>query len=241
MSSVAKHKLNHFYRFFLHLISWFLHVCHSYLVLSRAGFLHIQSTLHLVPQSINHFPPLLEVPGGCPSAHLLLFLFILSGSRIFLPSVSRNAPWTSRLLLLFLLFPFILSFIVFSVWRTLLLYFPRCSNYFISWNHHFCSYSRRLLLSLFFVAPSFSLACQITSSNSPTLALLLSAILFLLYIQFISCCIWLISFSLQLNHGFVLFSSKPHTSSATLVRIFAIRSQLAMFSFFLSVLTCNPW
>ena len=223
--------MNHFYRFFLHLISWFLHVCHSYLALSRAGFLHIQSPLHLVPQSINHFPPLLEVPGGCPSAHLLLFLFLLSGSRIFLPSVSRNAPWTSPLLLLFLLFPCILSFIVFSGWRTLLLYFTRCSHYHQLDPH-----------SLFFAAPSISLACQITSSNSPTLALLLSAALFLLYIQFvISCCIWLISFSLQLNHGFVLFSSKPHTSSATLVRIFAIRSQLATLSFFLSFLMCNPW
>ena len=107
---------------------------------------------------------------------------------------------------------------------------------------HFCSYPRRLLLSLFLAAPSFSLACQIISSNSQTLVLLLSAALFLLYIQFvISCCIWLISFSLQLNHGFVLFSSEPHTSSATLVSIFAIRPQLATLSFFLSFPMCIPW
>ena len=60
------------------------------------------------------------------------------------------------------------------------------------------------------------------ADSSSVCSLLLSALLFsalfLLSIQLvISCCIWLISSSLPLNHGFVLFSSKPHTSSATLV------------------------
>ena len=88
----------------------------------------------MVPRSINHLPRLLAVPGGCPSPHLLLFLLskkILlrqeKDSRIFLLSVSRNTPWTCHLLLLFLLFPCVLSFPAFSGRRALLLYFPRCS------------------------------------------------------------------------------------------------------------------
>ena len=118
------------------------------------------------------------------------------------------------------------------------MYFPRCSHYSISCTHHFCSYPRRLLLSLFLAALSFSLPCQITSSNSQTLALLLSAALFLLCIQFvISCCIWLISLSLQLNHGFVLFSSKPHISSATLVSICICYSVPVGYVLFLLILS----
>ena len=74
--------------------------------------------------SINHSPPLLAVSGGYPSPHLLLFLFLLSSSGIFLLSVSQNVPWISRLLLLFLLLPCVISFPAFSGLRTLFLYFP---------------------------------------------------------------------------------------------------------------------
>ena len=74
-----------------------------------------------------------------------------------------------------------------------------------------------------------------------SLTLLLFAALFLLSIQFvISCCIWLISFSLPLNYGFVLFSSMAHTTTATLVSLFAMKSQLVTFSFS-SFLVCISW
>ena len=62
---------------------------------------------------------------------------------------------------------------------------------------------------LFSCLPNFS-------SISSTLALLSAALLILSVQLLISCCIWLISSSLPLNHSFVLFSSMPHTSSTTL-------------------------
>ena len=142
------------------------------------------------------------------------------GFRIFLLSVSRNAPWTSRLLLLFLLFPCILSFSAFSGRRTLLLHFPRCSL-------------PRTPVSpvLITAVPTILLLVPAHLLPAEFLPLFLQLLLFFFLLFVISCYIWLILFSFPLNHGFVLFSSKPHTSSATLVSIFAIQSQLVTFSF----------
>ena len=163
----------------------------------------------------------MAVPGGCSSPHLLLFLFILSSSRIFLLLVSRIAPEPLACYCCSSCSP-VPSPSQLSqgdVHCSCISHVAPHSS--ISCTHYCCSYSRILLLSLFLAALISSLACQISSSISPTLTFLLSAALFLLSTQFvISCCIWLVSFSLPLSH------SKPHTSSASLVTIYAIQSSL---------------
>ena len=104
------------------------------------------------------------------------------------------------------------SFRAISGRRTLFLYFPRCSLPRTLY---------QLMLSLFLAALSSSLACHISSSISPTLALLLSAGLIPLSVQLvISFCIWLISSSLRWTLALCCFFPSRiyflcHTSSAT--------------------------
>ena len=131
MSSVAKHKLNHFYRFFLPFISWFLHIRHSYLVLSRDDSFTFFISLIISSSSgssINKSLSYIASSSWWMSITSFTAFYISSlGFSYFSPVSFLKCAWTSRLLLLFLLFSCVPSFIAFSGHRTLLLYFPRCS------------------------------------------------------------------------------------------------------------------